>query len=115
MFYSCDDNGNPVGIEGGSSDDSSYASVIQPIFNANCGNCHLGSSSGGLNLSSYSNLMSDDVIVPGDLAASKLYDRITRNEGASGFMPEDGNSLSDSQIQLIETWIEEGALEEPNE
>ena len=30
-----------------------YETQIQPIFNANCGNCHLGNSSGGLNLSNY--------------------------------------------------------------
>ena len=34
-----------------------YNSEIQPIFDNNCGNCHLGNSSGGLNLSSYDDLM----------------------------------------------------------
>ena len=41
-----------------------YNAQIQPIFNSNCTQCH--GTSGGLNLSSYSDLMSNDVIVPGD-------------------------------------------------
>lgn len=56
-----------------------YESQIQTIWDGNCGNCHLGNSSGGLNLSSYDVLMlgSDDgpVIVPGDYASSVLYDQ----------------------------------------
>jgi len=92
-----------------------YESQIQPIFNDNCGNCHLGNSSGGLNLSSYSNLMegSNDgaVIIPRDHEVSELYDRITREESASGDMPPSG-SLSQAQIDLIADWIDEGALPE---
>ena len=34
-----------------------YQTEIQPIFNNNCGNCHLGNSAAGLNLSNYNNLM----------------------------------------------------------
>ena len=91
-----------------------YETEIQPIFNDNCGNCHLGNSSGGLNLSSYANLMSNNVIVPGNHQESELYDRITRPESAQGDMPPSG-SLSQEQIDLIALWIDEGALpdEEP--
>ena len=49
-----------------------YDSQIQPIFDANCGNCHLGNSSGGLSLDNYDNLMSNNVIVPGDHDSSIL-------------------------------------------
>ena len=49
-----------------------YETQIQPIFNANCGNCHLGNSSGGLNLSNYDNLMSNNVVVPGNHISSIL-------------------------------------------
>ena len=45
-----------------------YETEIQPIFNSSCTNCH--GNSGGLSLSSYSNLMSTNVIVAGDHAAS---------------------------------------------
>ena len=36
-----------------------YETEIQPIFNNNCGNCHLGNSSGGLNLSNYDKYISN--------------------------------------------------------
>ena len=89
-----------------------YNTEIQPIFNDNCGNCHLGSSSGGLNLSDYNNLMSSDVVIPGNHQNSELYDRITRLDSEQGDMPPTG-SLSQEQIDLIAQWIDEGALEFP--
>ena len=89
-----------------------YQSEIQPIWNNNCGNCHLGNSSGDLNLSNYDNLMSTDVIVPGDHEESELYDRITRDNADAGDMPPGNNELSQEQIDLIAQWIDEGALEE---
>ena len=88
-----------------------YQTEIQPIFNSSCGNCHLGNSSGGLNLSNYNNLMSSGTVVPGDHMASVLYDRIIRPESAQGDMPPVG-SLSQSDIDLIALWIDEGALPE---
>ena len=57
-----------------------YQTEIQPIFNNNCGNRHLGNSAGGLNLSNYNNLMaggnSGAVIVPFDHANSFLWQRV---------------------------------------
>ncbi len=89
-----------------------YESQIQPIFDNNCGNCHLGNSSGGLNLSNYENTMSSGTVVPGDYLSSSLYDRITRDNSASGDMPPGNSELSQSEIDLIAQWIEEGALPE---
>ena len=89
-----------------------YETEIQPIFDNSCGNCHLGNSSGGLNLSNYANLMSSDVIVPGNHQASELYDRITRDNSASGDMPPGNSELSQNEIDLIAQWIDEGALPE---
>jgi len=89
---------------------------IQTIFTNNCGSCHLENSSGGLNLSSYTDLMSGSsegaVVIPYDHASSAIYDRITREESAAGDMPPSG-SLSTNDIDLIAQWIDEGALEEP--
>ena len=90
-----------------------YNTEIQPIFNNNCGNCHLGNSSGGLNLSNYNNLMSADVVEPGDHEDSELYDRITRDNSDAGDMPPGNSELTQSQIDLIALWIDEGALEFP--
>ena len=83
-----------------------YETEIQPIFDSNCGNCHLGDSSGDLNLSNYNNLMSADVIEPGNHEDSELYDRITRNNSATGDMPPGNSELSQSQIDLIALWID---------
>ena len=89
-----------------------YESQIQPIFDSHCGNCHLGNSSGGLNLSNYENLMSTDVVVPGNHTSSILYDRITRDNADAGDMPPGNAELSQEQIDLIAQWIDEGALPE---
>ena len=87
-----------------------YNLSIQSIFNQSCIGCHDGSNpEGGLNLLSYEELMSNNVIVPGDHEASELYDRITRPESSNGDMPPAG-SLDQDEIDLIADWIDEGAL-----
>ncbi len=88
-----------------------YTTEIQPIFNNNCANCHTINSSGGFNLSTYDNLMSADVVIPGDHAASILYQRIIIDNSDSGDMPPGSSELHESEIQLIAQWIDEGALE----
>ena len=89
-----------------------YNTIIQPIFNAHCTNCH--GASGGLNLYSYDNLMnggnSGDVVIPYDHASSLLWQYVN-----SGFMPPGNNDLTTAQIDLIVQWIDEGALSEPYE
>ncbi len=89
-----------------------YESDIQPIFDSNCISCHDNSNpDGGLNLLSYNDFMPSNVIMPGNHSESELYDRITRDESQNGDMPPTG-SLSQSQIDLIISWIDEGALSE---
>jgi len=88
-----------------------YETQIQTIFNNNCTNCH--GNSGGLNLSSYDNLMtggnSGDVVVPNDHENSILWQKVD-----SGEMPPGNNEdLTSDQIDLIAVWIDEGALEAP--
>ena len=89
-----------------------YESQIQPIFDSNCGNCHLGNSSGGVNLSNYQNTIDSDILIAGDAGSSSLYDRITRDNSEAGDMPPGNAELSFEQISLIEEWINEGALSE---
>ncbi|MDP6684895.1 MAG: c-type cytochrome domain-containing protein [Candidatus Marinimicrobia bacterium] len=89
----------------------SFISDIQPIFNVNCMGCHGNSS--GLNLSTYSNLMnggnSGSAVIPGDGANSLIIQKL-RGTGPGSQMPLGGNALDESLISLIETWINEGAL-----
>jgi hypothetical protein len=85
-----------------------YQTQIQLIFNENCTNCH--GSSGGLALGNYDQLMSGgnsgDLVIPGEYQNSILWQRID-----SGEMPPAGD-ISNDQLELIENWIVQGALEE---
>ena len=88
-----------------------YSSQIQPVFDNNCSGCH--GNSGGLNLSSYADLMdggnSGPVIDAGNHANSLLWQKVD-----NGSMPPGNNpDLSSEQINLIAQWIDEGALETP--
>ena len=90
-----------------------YTSQIQTIFSSSCTDCH--GNSGGLNLTSYSNVMaggdSDAVIVANDHANSLLWQKVSNFDmppSYSGF-----STLSATQINLMATWIDEGALEYP--
>jgi mono/diheme cytochrome c family protein len=92
-----------------------YQTEIQPIFNASCTSCH--GSNGGVNLRSYSQLINSignnygtNLVVPGDPDASGLVDKIEANPQFGSRMPS-GGQLSDSEIALIRTWIQEGANE----
>jgi|SaaInlStandDraft_1057018.scaffolds.fasta_scaffold41059_2 hypothetical protein len=97
-----------------------YSTQIQPIFDNNCISCHSngGTYSGGLDLSSFSDVMeggsSGNTIVPFDHSSSQLFNRITLAESDNEFMPQNGTSLSQSEIDLIAQWIDEGALQENN-
>ena len=95
-----------------------YESQIQTIIDANCTNsgCHTngGGYQNGLDLSSYDNLMAGDsengpVVTPLDHANSLLWQKVN-----SGAMPPGNNpDLSEDEINLIASWIDEGALEIP--
>lgn len=91
----------------GSTCNISYSLTIQPIFNANCTGCH--GNSGGLTLTSYNELMENDVIDPGNSSTSKLIKILKGTSGTQ--MPLDENPLDDATINLIEIWIDEGALD----
>ena len=51
-------------------------------------------------------------VVPGDPSSSSLFDKIANDPPNSGgdVMPGSGMMLSDSDIELVETWIAGGAL-----
>ena len=78
-----------------------YYDDIQPIFDTHCIDCHVGNfPSGGLNLTSYENLMnggnSGAVVIPGDHLNSILWQRIE-----NGDMPMGSDPLSGENINLI--------------
>jgi hypothetical protein len=89
-----------------------YSTEIQPIFTNKCTNCH--GTSGGLTLTSYSGLMnggnSGDVVISENGSESRLIQKL-RGTASGSQMPASGCCLDESVIQVIETWIDEGALD----
>ncbi len=95
-----------------------YGLHIQTVIDANCTNsgCHTngGGYQNGLDLSSYDNLMTGDsengpVVIPLDHANSLIWQKVN-----SGAMPPGNNpDLSGDEVNLIASWIDEGALETP--
>ncbi|ULQ53441.1 c-type cytochrome [Flavihumibacter fluvii] len=84
-------------------EDQSFASDIQPIFNTYCTSCHNSSNqSGGQNLTNYEGVMNA-------IDNGKLIGVITH---ASGYpaMPQGAAKLSDCNISKISAWITQGAL-----
>ncbi len=101
---------NPPGIQ--------LSFDVQPIFDGRCAlsGCHAGTSpQAGLNLTaglSHSNTVNVPAVslgpgirvIPGDPEGSLVYTLVF-----SGVMPQSGGSLSDDQIDVIRTWIAQGA------
>lgn len=94
-----------------------YLDLISPMMHSRCTSCHNdGKKKADLLLTSYANMMKGGengvVIIPGDLAASELFRRITLPEEHDDFMPSDGKRpLTDQEVEIIEWWIETGAPE----
>ncbi|MDP2208593.1 MAG: hypothetical protein Q8K98_07440 [Bacteroidota bacterium] len=96
----------------------SFSTQIQPIFNASCTGCH--GSSGGLNLSasvSHANLVNVNAqsscttlkrVLPTNASQSVLYLKVAGTD-CGNRMPQ-GGSLPTQQINLINDWITQGAL-----
>ena len=82
-----------------------YDTQIQPIFDANCISCHIGAAAytGGLDLTSYSELMEGGYTPLGVIYTGLLVDYVT-----TGYMPMYGD-LSEEEINLIVQWVDEGA------
>jgi hypothetical protein len=98
---------------------------IQPIWTARCTPCHVGSASGGLDLSAGSahgnivnvpstGLPTMDLVEPGSTADSYLWHKLSGTQGSVGgtgdAMPF-GGSLTAHELDLVERWIEAGATE----
>ena len=87
-----------------------YNSEIQSIFNSSCINCH--GSTGGLSLTSYNNVMnggnSGDVVIQGNSSESLIILKLRDSHNPA--MPYGNCCIESSLINLIATWIDEGAL-----
>src|SRR5262245_26200561 len=97
-----------------SADKIDFARDVQPLLRANCYGCH-GTSlqNGNFRVDRRRDSMPNRVgangarIVPGNSAASRLYIRVSSNQGGVQ-MPPTG-ALQPDEIRTIRTWIEQGA------
>ena len=75
-----------------------YEESVAPILTQNCIGCHSGSSpSGGLNLDDYTSVRGGMIDV---------LDRVNREEGSSGFMPQVGSKLTDAELSILQSFFE---------
>lgn len=110
----------------GCSQGVSYQNDVNPILQENCLSCHDGKGEGieasGFSVQSYDDLMKGtkfgQVVVPGDSLSSSLYRLIDHQADPKIQMPPHHdesvatgkmNSLSGEQINIIKSWIDQGA------
>lgn len=93
----------------------SFAADVAPLLVDNCNGCHIDAmqTRGGLRMDTFAQLLrggdSGDVIAPGKGEQSLLVQKL-RGMGDGARMPAGGRAaLSDASIELISTWIDEGA------
>lgn len=98
---------------------ASYSHDIQPIFNTKCLDCHGSQGQNGLDLTNYETTMNRQsihgtVVIPGDAENSLLFEAVSKPDNEqnrlTSRMPKGHDPLLTTQIQLIEDWINEGAL-----
>ncbi len=90
----------------------SYRTDILPILeNSGCVGCHGGTN--GLTVSSVAGLLHGGLhgpaVVPGNADSSNIVRKISPNPPFGDRMPQGGPYLSTATIQLIRTWIDQGA------
>ena len=92
----------------------SFSRDVAPLLVDNCTGCHIDAmrNQGGLRMDSFSQMLrggdSGEIVLPGRGADSLLVKKLRGMEGNR--MPAGGRpALADKDIQLISTWIDEGA------
>ncbi len=91
-----------------------YFRDVQQILEAKCIECHRGSKAkGGLQLDSLASAIKggksgDPAVTPGQPEHSSILER-TLSQDVDEVMPPKGDRLSAAQIEVLTTWIKEGA------
>ena len=86
-----------------------FVSEIKPILESNCFRCHNEKESeGGYRIDIREDAL--EYVEAGDAESSQFYEYlISDDEDEMMPPPDDGGPLDDADIQLIKTWIDEGA------
>jgi mono/diheme cytochrome c family protein len=107
-----------VGAQEDASKPEFYTTKVKPIFETNCGRCHLGTNHrGGLNLDTRDAMLKGGhdgaVIVPGDPGKSLLV-KLIRHEGPADdpmpMPPPPKEKISDADIATVTAWVKAGAV-----
>ncbi|CAN5564679.1 DUF1553 domain-containing protein [soil metagenome] len=84
-----------------------YFKQVQPLLETKCYGCHIGDKpKGGLKLDNRKT--ASDAVSPGKPADSSLLTRV-KSKDEDDRMPPKGDALTAEQVQMLETWIREGA------
>lgn len=96
----------------------SYSADVHPILEKKCAKCHTppngkGYQTTGLSMASYDDLMKGTkfgpVVKSGDSFTSAVVMLIEGRADPSIKMPHGEEALSDDEIQVIKSWIDQGA------
>ncbi len=85
---------------------------VRPILSDTCFKCHgPGKSEGDLRLDDREDALDAGVLSPGNVAKSEFVARLKTDDPEDLMPPPDANkTLTPEQIQILETWIAEGAV-----
>ncbi|MFT5522576.1 MAG: WD40 repeat protein, partial [Pirellulaceae bacterium] len=95
----------------------SYYKDIRPILQAHCQGCHQPAKAGGdYVMTNFEQMLkggeSDEAaIIAGKIDAGKLLSQITPTDGKAE-MPKGKKPLADVEIELVRTWIKQGAIDD---
>lgn len=100
-----------------SSKSVSYSKDIQPMLAKNCIECHVPGKAGfeasGLDMTSYQSLMKGGkfgpLVKPGDAFTSALNMLVEGRANPAIRMPHGKEKLSAANIEMLKTWVNEGA------
>jgi hypothetical protein len=97
--------------------DVSYSSDVQPILKQYCLECHVPGGAGylasGYDMSSYESFMKGGqfgaFVIPGDPLDSNLIILVEGRAHPSIRMPHGREKLSESEIEVLKAWVQQGA------
>lgn len=92
-------------------EDVSFSTEIQPLFNQNCTQCHgetFNFSPILLSGESYDNLIDGGYVIPENAEESILY-RSLIGDGIDPMPPPEGWDENDDRVLTIKAWIDQGA------
>jgi hypothetical protein len=96
-----------------------YQAHVKPILDRHCVACHVPGGSGyqrsGVRLDTYDAIMTGTrfgaIVQPGSSVSSVLYRLLSGQLDPSIRMPHGQAGLTDTDVALVGTWIDQGAME----